>query len=41
MKDTKEGLVYADMANQGTLKLWLDSEEIYARLFFILHTNSH
>lgn len=41
MKDTKEGLVYAEMANQGTPKLWLDSEEIYARLFFILHTNSH
>lgn len=41
MKDMKEGLVYAETANRGTPKLWLDSEEIYARLFFILHTSSH
>lgn len=37
----KEGLVYAEMANQVTPKLWLDYEEIYARLFFILQTSSH
>lgn len=40
MKDTKERLAYAEMVKQGTPKLWLHSEGIYARLFFILHTSS-